>query len=250
MKFLDRLISFVFAMIMLMVAIILLLVGTRTIESQMIIDIMENQIFNKDMLEQSLLNPVTIAGIVLLLASLKTTVFMSLFKVASKGPIVVKTKNGEVQIAQETIINTAKSTTMMFEGVRDVQVKVQKVKKGVAIKEYVQFYSDTIIRDLIEKIQKEVKEQIAKTTGVTVYEVNVESKGVFAGKKPEPKEPTVVYDKITGKPKTIGEEESETPIEGVSELKTVDGPVEEKAEEVVEENTEEKEEEKKEETKE
>ena len=238
MKVLDRIISFVFSIIMLMVSIVLIMAGTRFIESQMIVDFMENKVFDKEMFAQSIFNPVTITGIVLLFGALKTTVFMLLFKVAAKGPIIVKTKNGEVQIAQETIMNTARSATMMFEGVRDVQVKVSKAKRGVVIKEYVQFYADTIIRDLIESIQKEVKEQITKTTGVIVYEVNVESKGIFAGKRPEPKEPTVVYDKITGRPKTVGVEEQNY---GISELKTVEVPTEEvkseeKIEEAVEEN--------------
>ncbi len=224
MRILDRIISFIFSIIMLMLSIILILAGTGVIESQMIIDFLASNVFSKEILSKGIFNPITITGIVIFVLSLKTTIFLSLFKVAARAPVTVKTKNGEVQIAIDTIINTSRTATMMFENVREANIKVLKKGKGVIIKEDLQVYSDTSIKELTEKVQREVKDKVTATTGVTVHDVNIEVKGIFNGKRPEPSEPGVVYDKITGRPKTVGSEPVEE--EYVSgELKTVDGPV-------------------------
>ena len=154
MRIIDRIISFIFSLIMLVFSIVLILVGFRVIEPQLIIDILSTRFFSRDIINAEMFNVVAITGIVLLLASLKTTIFLSLFKIKSKAPIIVKTKNGEIQIAQETILNTAKSATLAFENVREVQNKMVKKGRGVVIYEIIQVYVNANIRELTADIQE------------------------------------------------------------------------------------------------
>ena len=192
MRVLDKIISFLFSVIILIVSILLILVGVGYLQPQMILDVLAERVLNKEIISTGFFNPVTITGIVLFILALKTTVFMSLFKVKSKAPISVKTKNGEVQIAQETIINTARNATLSFDNIKDVQAKMVKKGKGVVIYEIVQVYSNTNIRDLTSAVQEEVKEKITSTTGVLVNNVNIKIKNIYnGGKKKETSEPKV-----------------------------------------------------------
>jgi uncharacterized alkaline shock family protein YloU len=160
--------------------------GTGVIEPQLCKEVLSNSVFNTKILESGVFNTITITGIVLLLCSLKTTVFMSLFRINDRKPIVVKHKNGEVQIAQDTIINTAKTATLAFDNVRDVQAKMIKKRTGIIIYEVIQVYVNSNINELTESIQYSVKDVIKSTAGVNVQDVNIRVRNVYSGKKPEP----------------------------------------------------------------
>ena len=157
MRALDRIISFIFSIIMLVISIVLILIGIGVVNPQMIIDMLNEHVFISDMITANTFNAVTITGIVVLLASLKTTVFLSLFKVKDKSPILVKTQNGEVEIAQETITSTVKNVGLSFDNIKDVQAKMIKKKKGVAIYAMVLVYAETNIRETTEEMQRQVK---------------------------------------------------------------------------------------------
>lgn len=115
MRALDKLISFIFSVAILIISIVLILVGIGVVEPQMIIDMLNEHVFVNEMIAENWLNALTITGIILFLASLKTTIFLSLFKAKDKSPILVKTENGEVEIAQETITSTVKNVGISFE---------------------------------------------------------------------------------------------------------------------------------------
>jgi len=183
MRALDRLISFVFSVIMLILSIVLILVGIGVVNPQMIIDMLNNHVFVLEMIEANTFNVLTIVGIVLLLASLKTTIFLSLFKVKDKSPILVKTQNGEVEIAQETITNTVRNVGLSFDNIKDVQAKMIKKGKNVVIYAMVMVYAETNIRETTEEMQKQVKEVIKATTGVNVPEVNIKVKNIYQKSK-------------------------------------------------------------------
>ncbi len=178
MKFLDRLISFVFSLMFLVLAIVLILIGVGAIEPEMCLEFVGNNFLNSKMVAQGLFNPITITGIVLLILALKTTVFLSLFKTRNRKPITVKTHNGEVQIAQETIINTARNQTLEYLNVREAQASMVKKSRGIVIYESIQVYVNTNIRELTEAIQESVKKIIYATTGVNVVDVNSKVKNV------------------------------------------------------------------------
>jgi uncharacterized alkaline shock family protein YloU len=161
------------------------LVGIRVVEPRVISDLLSTYVLNEGIISEKFFNPITISGIVLLLLSLKTTVFLSLFKVRVRAPISVKSKNGEVQISQDTIINTARSVTLSYENIKDVQARMAKKGSGVVIYEIIQVYVDTNIRELVEAVQEEVKRTVMANIGVNVVDVNIKIKNIFAQKKQE-----------------------------------------------------------------
>lgn len=179
MRALDKLISFIFSIVMLVLSIILILVGVGVVEPQMIIDMLNEHIFVKEMIHSNVFNALTITGIVLFLASLKTTIFLSLFRIKDKSPILVKTQNGEVEIAQETIISTVKNVGFSFDNIKDVQAKMIKKGRGVIIYAVVLVYANSNIREITEEMQKQVKEVMKATTGVNVIEVNIKVKNIY-----------------------------------------------------------------------
>lgn len=199
MRTLDRLISFIYSVIMLMVAIVLILVGVGVVNPQMILDMQQQYVFTEQTIGNGIWNVITITGIVLLLASLKTTIFLSLFKIKDKSPILVKTKSGEIEIAQETITNTVRNVAMSYDAIRDVQAKMIKKKSGVIIYAVIMVYADSNIRAITEQIQNRAKEVIKETTGVTVYEVNIKVKNIYQkGKRTEDEK--VVAEPMTSEP--------------------------------------------------
>ena len=183
MKLLDRLISFIFSLLFLVLAIVLILIGTGVIEPEMCIELVRDNFLNGDVVSTGFFNPITITGLVLLLLSLKTTVFLSLFKVKNRAPIAVENGEGEIQITQETIINTARSNTLEYENVREVQAGMAKKGKGIVIYETIQVYMNTNIRELTEAIQESVKKIVYATTGISVLKVNIKVKNVYNGKR-------------------------------------------------------------------
>lgn len=204
MRALDRIISFVFSVIMLVISVVLILVGVGVVDPQMIIDMLNQYVFVKDVISAELFNALTITGIVLFLASLKTTVFLSLFRVKDKSPILVKTQNGEVEIAQETITSTVKNVAMSFENIKDVQAKMIKKRKGVAIYAMVLVYANSNIREITEEMQKQVKEIVKATTGVNVLEVNIKVKNIY--QKQKKNEESVKEIKVVAEKKQVPEQ--------------------------------------------
>lgn len=204
MRALDRLISFIFSIVMLILSIVLILIGIGVVNPQMVIDMLNEHVFVSEMIEAKIFNPLTITGIVILLASLKTTVFLSLFKVKDKAPILVKTQNGEVEIAQETITSTVKNVGLSFENIKDVQAKMIKKGKGVVIYAMVLVYAETNIRETTEEMQRQVKEIIKATTGVNVIEVNIKVKNIYQKQK---------KNDVVKENKDLPKENNETPMD-------------------------------------
>ena len=93
MKLLDKFISFVFSIIMLMVSILLILIGLKVVDPEIVNYMLGKTLLSEDVLSKGVFNITTLVGIVLFLASLKTTIFMSLFKVKDRAPISVRGKH-------------------------------------------------------------------------------------------------------------------------------------------------------------
>ena len=211
MRALDRLISFIFSIIILIISIVLILVGLRIVEPRVISDLLSTYVLNENIISEKLFNPITITGIVLLLLALKTTVFLSLFKVKDRAPISVRSKNGEVQISQDTIINTAKSVALSYDNIKDVQARMAKKGNGVIIYEIIQVYVDTNIRELVEAVQEDVKRTIMANIGVNVVDVNIKIRNIYATKKKdevaEAKQEIVEEPKVEATVEEVKEEE-------------------------------------------
>jgi len=210
MKIIDRMISFVFSLVMLALSIILILTGIGIVAPENIIEIIENYVFESSIISQGIFNPITIAGIVLLLLSLKTTIFIS--KNNNKSPIIVTNKSGDVQISQDTIVSTARNIVFTYKEIKDAKISMtKKGKKGVVIYVIALVYSNTNIKDLISDMQNEILETIDSSIGVKVLKVNIKVKNVY-GKTP-----------VTETPKPhIEEKEIKKDNNSIDEVKFID----------------------------
>lgn len=174
MKLLDGFISFVFSLVILVLAIAVFLVTVGWTSDTFIIGILNAYVFNS-----AYYNVVLITSIVCILAALKTTVLHSCFKTKDTSPIMVETEHGNVEIAQETITNTVKSVAMKLSNVKDINAKMLKKRNGIKIIANISVLANSNIKTLTEELQTKVIEVIKETTGVKVLDVHVKVKNIY-----------------------------------------------------------------------
>ena len=174
MRVLDAFISFICAIIVLVLAVSVILVFTGLTSTDVIYGVLNQYVFNP---EYRCI--VLTTSIVLVLAVLKVTIFSSRLKSKDNSPITVETEHGNVEIAQETITNTVKSVALKLDNVKDVNAKMIKKKKGIKIFTTLSVLANTNIKELTEKLQQEVIDVVKDTTGVKVLDVNVKVKNIY-----------------------------------------------------------------------
>lgn len=173
MKYLDRLINFIFSLAILIISCGMILITAGFMEFNVASDYLKNTIFSVEN------NTITcIVSIVVFLAALKTTIFLSKTNTKKKAAIMVDTTHGKIQIASDTIENTAKNIAKNYDEVKDVQVKMVKEKKAVTIYMALLVLPRTNIIELSSKVQDAVKEAIQNTTGVKVNNVDIKIKNI------------------------------------------------------------------------
>ena len=245
MKFLDKLISFIFAIAILALAVTVVLVTTGYVSADRVYSILHEYVFSASASEKAL-----IVACVVILAVLKVTILNSSIKSKDKGPILVETNHGMIEISQDTIENTVRSVASEFPEIKEVQAKMIKQSKGIKIYADVSVLANTNIRQLTGDLQERIEEVIDETIGIKILSTNIKIKNIYDRSKKNSK---VEYAKAT-KPVTHVEHKNvqkEVPVEKaeavetkeevkeeikeeVKEVDTNDTPVEEVKEEVVE----------------
>lgn len=230
MKYLDRFINFVFSLVILVVSATIVFISAGFVEFNVATNYINETLFSTEN------NTITcIVSIIVFIASLKTTIFLSKTSPKKKVAIMVDTENGKVQIASETVENTAKNVAKSYDSVKDVQVKMVKERKGVVIYMALLVYPHTNIIELSSKVQDEVKEAIQSTTGVKVNNVDIKIKNL-ADKNGKAVKQTVVKEQV--KEETAKVEEN-TVMDSVSKTENEEIKTETPVEEVEENNKEE-----------
>lgn len=202
MKYLDRLINFIFSLVILILAIVIIMVSAGFIGYDNVDSWIRLNMF-------STANNTTtcIVAIITLIAALKTTVFLSRMNPKKKNTILVDTNHGKIQIAAETIENTAKTVVKDYEEIKDAQVKMVKEKRGIKVYMALLVLPNTNIIELSAKVQDEVKEAIEDTTGVKVNNVDIKIKNITENRKAKIK----VKDDEENKVSTVESQVNEEP---------------------------------------
>lgn len=222
MKYLDRLINFIFSLAILIISGVIILITAGFMEFNVASDYLKNTIFSAEN------NTITcITSIIVFLAALKTTIFLSKTNTKKKAAIMVDTTNGKIQIASDTIENTAKNVAKNYDEVKDVQVKMVKEKRAVTIYMVLLVLPRTNIIELSSKVQDAVKEAIQNTTGVKVNNVDIKIKNIADKNKAS----KGVKEEIVIPTKTAQEKTQEVKVEE----KIEEQPVEVKEPEIIEE---------------
>lgn len=182
MRILDKFISFVFSIVIIVLAMTVILVSFNVINYAVVDGLLTNYVFN-DLYKPT----VVLVSALFVLAGLKVTVFSSSLSSGGKKNIYVNTPNGKIQIAQETIEGIAKNVINNYSEVKDVKAAMTKAKKGINLYMGLLVYPNTNITNIVTRIQDEVKKQIEDTTGVKVYNVDVRVRNVVTISTTEPK---------------------------------------------------------------
>lgn len=96
-----------------------------------------------------------------------------------KGGIILPLKVGNVHISNQTFENIALNVAKKYDGLKTVRVAVKVKDTGTSVDVFAYVLQDTVISEITEKIQKDIKETILKQTTVAVETVNVKIKGVY-----------------------------------------------------------------------
>lgn len=218
MKLLDKFISFIFSIAILIIAITVVMICFGYISADKIYNIIDQYVFDESVIKVSF-----IIAIVVILAALKTTIFSSSFKKKDKSPILVENEHGKVEISQDTIDNTVRNVAYSFPAVKDVQAKMFKKNKGVKIYAAISVLANTNIRELTNELQAKIKEVIYETTAIKTLSINVKVKNIYDKNKKANKT------EVQNKPevKTVKEEVKKVEEKvNVPEVKEVVAPVE------------------------
>lgn len=173
MRALDKFISFIFSLVIIVLAVSVILVSTSVVKYAVVDGILTNYVF----CETHKLTTILVS-ILFVLAGLKVTVFSSSLSSGRRKNIYVNTPNGKIQIAQETIEGIAQNVITNYSDVKDVKTAMTKTGKGINLYMGLTMYQNSNITETISKIQEEVKSQIDNITGVKVYNVDVKVRNV------------------------------------------------------------------------
>lgn len=194
MKYLDRFISFIFALVILVISVTIILVLLGQVYVDTIFSVMHDYLFAEEAQQTALITSVIVA-----LAALKVTIFNSSFKQNDKSPIIVETKHGMVEISQDTIENTVKSVASDFSEIKEVQAKMTKKQNGIKIFSSISVLANTNIRNLTAEFQEKIEQVIDETTGIKILSTDVKVKNIYDKNKnaSNAENKTVIKENIT-----------------------------------------------------
>lgn len=118
--------------------------------------------------------PVTsiIIEIILALVALRF-IFYRVGRASDVDAIVLPGEHGNIRISFETIKQLANRTGKSVRGVQDFDTRVRSSQSGVMLATRVRALPDLDLSQMSAQIQREVKEYVEKTSGVSVESVTV-----------------------------------------------------------------------------
>jgi len=186
MKFLDRFNLAIFSIIILILSIVICILTFGWLDLRLATDaisfITENDVASKVSIGVS---------VVLILFAVKSIFFNSYSKekIDGKDGILLENDNGKLLISRDTIESLTNSVVKSYDSAENVMTKVE-INEESQVKIYITLfvYPDVVIKDLSNKLQKNVKDTIKKSLDLEVTEVNIRIKNVSVKKEPNIKE--------------------------------------------------------------
>lgn len=96
-----------------------------------------------------------------------------------KGGVVLPLETGSVHISNQTFENIVLNVAKKYDALRINRVAVKMNDTGINVDVFAYVLQDTVISEITDKLQKEVKDVVLKQTTVEVNNVNVKIKGVY-----------------------------------------------------------------------
>lgn len=178
MKFLDRLVLKIFALIVGVLTILIVLAVTGIIPMEYITDLLVYLTDGTVNLKITLV----VSGVILLLV-LKALCFPSKPESDGKDGVVLENNNGKLVISKETLDNIISGIAKDIAGTESTSSKTI-VDKNRNLKVYVTTLvnKDVLIKDVSSELQDKIIEAMKKTADLDVKEVNIKVKNITSKK--------------------------------------------------------------------
>ena len=186
MRIIDRMILYIYSLIILIESIIaiLLVFGWAKIESivYLITDMLNNG---------AAYNTVFAISVIFIILSIKAILFNSSRSretIESAGKrkdkmgegVLLENEDGKLLISKDTIERLANSVVKNFSNIQDARTKVFiDSKNNIMIVVELQILQNTVIKDLNANLQSRIKEVVKQATDLEVNEVNVKIKNII-----------------------------------------------------------------------
>lgn len=178
-KVVDKLLLFLFSIVIGCLSIFLLCVGFGMISYDLANDLVE-ELYRRDSIQITF----TIVSIILFILSLRFLILSLKRGSASAPSIDQRTDFGDIRISLETIENLALKAASRQKGVKDLRVRIRATDAGIEIVIRAVVDGESSIPVLTEEIQRTVKEHVEDIAGipvtnVAVYVANIIQSGTF-----------------------------------------------------------------------
>ena len=186
MKILDKIGLAFFSIIILLISILICLMIFGWANVDMVADILET-ITSAEKIK----NITLVVAILLIIWTLKCIFFNSETKETMQGKegILLENENGKLLISKDTIESLARTVVKSFDSAETVMTKVEvDAESKVRIYITLAVNPEAVIKDLSNKLQKNIKEAVKKSLDLEVTEVNIRIKNIAVKKEPTIKE--------------------------------------------------------------
>lgn len=136
--------------------------------------------------KSSVLNLIAyIITIAIIFMSLIAIMFSDTLTKDIKSGIILPLTIGDVQIAPQTFENIILNVSKKYGGVKTTKVTVKIKETGLIVDVFAYVLQDTVISDISDKLQNDIKETVLKQTTVAVEKVNIRVKGIYSLNEPK-----------------------------------------------------------------
>ncbi|UJF31254.1 alkaline shock response membrane anchor protein AmaP [Paenibacillus hexagrammi] len=167
-KVLDRLLLFLYSLIIFAASIVILAVSCSWVPKARAEAVLDSFYF-----DQNVAYPAIVISIVLLLISIRF-VYISVRRGRAQAPSIdQRTEIGDIRISMETVENLSLKAAGRTKGVKDLKSRVRVNQSGLEIMIRTVVDGESSIPDLTEDMQSNVKRYIEEVTGIPVASVTV-----------------------------------------------------------------------------
>lgn len=168
-KVLDRLLLFLYSIAIAVASVVAIIAASGGLSEKWMTEVVYD--FTGEV--RAVQISVIVAGIILLLLSVRFFVLSVRRDSHSAPSINQRTEHGDIRISVETVENLALKAASRTRGVKDLRarVRVSEAGLGILIKAFVE--GDGSIPAMSEEMQRTVSQQIEEATGIPVAEVSV-----------------------------------------------------------------------------
>lgn len=180
MKIVDKIALAIFSVFMLIISVVYILVYFGIMEFSLL-----NQGLNFIFTEEPTKTVLLVIAIISVILSIKTILFEGQSKDSSKDAIQINGADGVLEIMPTTIEHIALISLSSYASISDINAKMRTKPEGIVIDVHFTVLPDTNITELVEKIQKTIKDKIEQQTSAKVLEVNIKVKDIAKSKAKE-----------------------------------------------------------------